>query len=94
MNGVNNLESRLTEMVFEKDINVFNNWFKLMVKECGFDNDGVITFTNHQGQSGGFNFNSDPITKAAMIGFAISGIYWTKCFPGLLKKVNQKWKKC
>jgi hypothetical protein len=87
------LENRLTEMIFENDINVFNNWFKLMVKKSEFDSDNVITFINHQGQSGGFDFNSDPVTKAAMIGFAISGIYWTKAFPGLLKKVNQKWKK-
>ena len=86
-------ETRITEMVFCDDQEVFMKWLKSMVAEAEVDNEGTVYFTNNLGNRGGFMFNSDPTTKAAMIGFAIAGQYWTKAFPTLLDKISVTWKK-
>ncbi len=36
--------------------------------------------------------NSDPITKAVCLGFAIAGIHWPQVFPDLLGAVNKEWR--
>ncbi len=41
----------------------------------------------------GFQPNIDPVGKAAQIGQAMSGIFWTKIFPNLISEVSKEWNK-
>jgi hypothetical protein len=86
------LKDKITQMVFESDLDIFVKWLKSITKDASADNE-VIVYQTLGGRSGGFDFRCDPCTKAAMIGFALSGILWTRTFPGLLIKVNAAWKK-
>lgn len=36
---------------------------------------------------------SDPITKAVQLGFAICGTSWSSILPGLLQSVDKEWKR-
>lgn len=35
---------------------------------------------------------TDPVSKAVQLGYAIAGPLWTSVFPNLLKEVNKEWK--
>ena len=34
---------------------------------------------------------SDPVTCAVLLGFAVAGPFWPHAYPGLLKEVNRRW---
>lgn len=91
--SISQCEDRIVEMVFCEDKQVFTNWLKNLVQELEIDEDGVILFTSYGGNRGGLMFCSDPVTKAAMVGFAITGGTWPRVFPELLNKLNKQWGK-
>jgi len=50
-----------------------------------------VIYCRRDGFVSGFHINTDPTTKAAMLGYIILGEQWTLIVPKLLKKVNDRW---
>lgn len=86
------LEDKIVQMAFEPNPETFINWFRVMVGTATIE-DNTVIYETLDGRRGGFDFRSDPSTKAVMIAFAIAGMQWTSFFPGLMGKVNKEWKK-
>lgn len=86
------IEDKIVQMTFEPDSETFIKWFRVMVGNATIEDD-IVVYETLDGRRGGFDFRSDPSTKAVMIAFAIAGMQWTSFFPGLMGKVNKEWKK-
>ena len=85
-------ENKIVQMTFEPDPETFIKWFRVMAGTATIEDD-IVVYETLDGRRGGFDFRSDPSTKAVMIAFAIAGMQWTSFFPGLMGKVNKEWKK-
>jgi len=86
------IEDKIVQMTFEPNPETFIKWFRVMVGNATIEDD-IVVYETLDGRRGGFDFRSDPLTKAVMIAFAIAGMQWTSFFPGLMGKVNKEWKK-
>jgi hypothetical protein len=87
------LLGRLVEMVFSSPEQVAV-WLARIGLEVVTQEGPVLTFHNpHLHFRAGLLWNSDPVSRAVGLGFALYGAYWPFVCPGLLKAVNEQWQK-
>jgi hypothetical protein len=84
------LDDVLFEMVFapQKDLIEYLRSLNIEVEE-----ENEILYCKRDGFGGGFSIYSDPVTKAAMLGFLVVGERWASIAPNLLEKVDKEWGK-
>lgn len=92
------LEETIIKLTFEENIDTFVNVFDILIKcQGGYArktiNDEILFRNQKLNFTGGFHFQSDPVTKSVMIASALVGASnWMYIFPNLLKSINKQWK--
>ena len=85
------LEQRIIELTFTP-LAELPPQLKRLGLQCRLDED-EHTLRIDNGYMGVALMESDPITKAVQLSFAIVGPRWAEIMPNLLKRVDQEWKR-
>lgn len=84
--------ARLVELVFASPDEV-TSWLARIGLEIVAQAGATLTVHNpHLHLRAGLLWDSDPISRAVSLGFALCGAYWPMVCPGLLEAVNERWK--
>lgn len=78
------------EEIFEQ-LKIMNQVLDIF-DELSLDENGIQIHNKSIGIRTHIPINQDYSTTAAMIGFAIYGIFWTSALPDYLEMVNKEWK--
>lgn len=86
------ITQRLVEMTFAP-LDDVAGWLTRLGLEVRPREEGVVTVRNpHLDITTAILANSDPVTRAVCLGFAVFGVNWTSLCPRLLDAVNQEWR--
>ena len=86
------ITQRLVELTFAS-LDEIAGWLTRLGMEVRPQEEGVVTVHNpHLDITTAILANSDPVTRAVCLGFAVFGVNWPFLCPRLLYAVNQEWR--